>query len=108
LPFLDEHPIIRPLEDYAAVVRRAIHRQDGRSSMSEGFLRHGRTMEGPYSPENEASLGSNHSQGSRDIPPSRSGYPSSSCSSAELDSVSPDPSSIVPDSPSHQQDSRHE
>ena len=29
LPFLDEHPIIRPLDDYAAVVARAIHRQDG-------------------------------------------------------------------------------
>ena len=27
LPFLDEHPIIRPLVDYAQVVARAIHRR---------------------------------------------------------------------------------
>jgi hypothetical protein len=29
LPFLDEHPLIRPLDDYAAVVAQAIHRQAG-------------------------------------------------------------------------------
>ncbi len=40
LPFLEEHPIIRPLDDYAAVVARAIHRQEDRSSLSEGFARH--------------------------------------------------------------------
>ena len=27
LPFLDEHPLIRPLNDYAQIVARAIHRQ---------------------------------------------------------------------------------
>ena len=43
LPFLDEHPLIRPLDDYAAIVTRAIHRQADRSSVSEGFLRHDRT-----------------------------------------------------------------
>lgn len=37
LPFLDEHPIIRPLGDYAAIVTRAIQRQAGRPSMGEGF-----------------------------------------------------------------------
>ena len=37
LPFLDEHPIIRPLDDYAAVVARAIHRQADRPSVGEGF-----------------------------------------------------------------------
>jgi hypothetical protein len=42
LPFLDQHPIIRPLADYAALVAQAIHRQDSRSSVSEGFIRHGR------------------------------------------------------------------
>ena len=29
LPFLDEHPLIRPLDDYAQIVARAIHRQAG-------------------------------------------------------------------------------
>jgi transposase len=37
LPFLNEHPLIRPLDDYAAIIARAIHRQQDRSSVSEGF-----------------------------------------------------------------------
>ena len=37
LEFLSEHAIIRPLEDYAAVVSQAIHRQESRPSMGEGF-----------------------------------------------------------------------
>ena len=41
LPFLEEHPIIRPLDDYAQVVARAIHRQQDRPSVGEGFTRHG-------------------------------------------------------------------
>ena len=45
LPFLEEHPIIRPLDDYAAVVARAIHRQEDRSSMSRGAPRHGWTKQ---------------------------------------------------------------
>ena len=96
LPFLDEHPIIRPLDDYAAVVAQAIRRQEDRSSMSEGFLRHDRT---------EPSLGCVHEKsrqapeaargGSTDLLPPRSGYPSSGCASAEPDSVSPDASSVI-------------
>ena len=43
LPFLDEHPLIRPLDDYAQIVARAIHRQADRPSLGEGFERHGRT-----------------------------------------------------------------
>ena len=43
LPFLDEHPLIRPLADYAAIVARAIHRQADRPSVGEGFERHDRT-----------------------------------------------------------------
>ena len=43
LPFLDEHPLIRPLDDYAAIVTRAIHRQADRPSVGEGFERHDRT-----------------------------------------------------------------
>lgn len=37
LSFLDEHPLIRPLGDYAAIVARAIHRQQDRPSVGEGF-----------------------------------------------------------------------
>ena len=40
LEFLSEHPIIRPLEDYAAVVTRVIHRRQDRPSMGEGFGSH--------------------------------------------------------------------
>ena len=40
LPFLDEHPLIRPLDDYAAVVARAIHRLADRPSLGEGLGRH--------------------------------------------------------------------
>ncbi len=99
LPFLDEHPIIRPLDDYAAVVRQAIHRQDGRSSLSEGFSRHDRTKaSGDGAQEKSAATPSPASQGVTDLLPSRPGYPSSGCSSAEPDSVSPDTSSVVPTS----------
>jgi transposase len=104
LPFLNEHPIIRPLDDYAAVVRQAIHRQDSRSSMSEGFLRHGRTKaSGDEAQQKSLATPSPASQGLTDLLPSSSGYPSSGCASAEPDSVSPDSSSVVPSSLFHQE-----
>ena len=103
LPFLDEHPIIRPLDDYAAVVRQAIHRQDSRSSLSEGFLRHGRTKASEEAQQKSLAMPSPASPGLTDLLPSRPGYPSSGCSSAEPDSVSPDSSSVVPTSLSHQE-----
>ncbi len=119
LPFLDEHPIIRPLEDYARVVaqasaralsRAAIHRQADRSSMSEGFTRHIWTKECRFTQDNEkgpaGSLTANR-QGRADIPPPRPRYPSSGCSSAEPDAVSPDSLSIVPNSPSFHQEPDH-
>ncbi|MGH7225752.1 MAG: Mu transposase domain-containing protein, partial [Gemmataceae bacterium] len=109
LPFLDEHPIIRPLDDYAAVVRRAIHRQDSRPSVGEGFERHGRMDAGLVAAQQKslaapspASPGPT-SQGSMESPPSGSGYPSPGCSSAEPDSVSPANSSVVPPSFFHQE-----
>lgn len=98
LPFLDEHPIIRPLDDYAAVVARAIHRQADRSSMSEGFPRHGRTKECPFHTGQQKRPGDPpkaNRQGSADILPPGSGYPSPGCTSAEPDSVSPDSSSLA-------------
>jgi len=95
LPFLDEHPLIRPLDDYAQIVTRAIHRQADRPSMGEGFERHDWTKAKSLtalappgsSPRNVADL----------LPP-RSGYPSPGCTSAELGSVSPDDSTVVPPS----------
>ena len=96
LPFLEEHPIIRPLDDYAQVVARAIHRQQDRSSMSEGFTRHGWTEECPGERVTAR-------QGAADVPPPRSGYPLPGCSSAEPDAVSPDSSSVVPPPSFHQE-----
>lgn len=114
LPFLDEHPIIRPLDDYAQVVARALHRQGGRPSVGEGFLRHGRTeasvvtdeQKGLATPspawQGSASQGP-QSEERADLLPPRSGYPLSGCSSAEPDSVSPDTFSVVPPSLFHQE-----
>jgi transposase len=104
LPFLEEHPIIRPMSDYGAIVAQAsaralspaaIHCQDSRSSMSEGFTRHDWTKERPG--------GQAARQGAADVPPPRSGYPSAGCSSAEPASVSPDNSTVVPTSSFHQE-----
>ncbi|HVA50004.1 MAG TPA: IS21 family transposase [Pirellulales bacterium] len=111
LPFLDEHPIIRPLDDYAQVVARAFHRQEDRPSVGEGFGRHGWTKVSPVSisapvpstknPGSEVALG----RGPADTLPPRSDYPSPGCSSAEPGSVSPDASSVVPRFPPHQEKS---
>jgi transposase len=104
LPFLDEHPIIRPLDDYAAVVRQAIHRQADRSSMSEGFFRHdGTKASGGEARQKSLATPPPASQGLTDLLPSRPGYPLSGCSSAEPDSVSPDTFSVVPTSLFHQE-----
>ena len=96
LPFLAEHPIIRPLDDYAQVVTQAIRRQEGRSSVSESFARHGWVEE-----RSEAQRRALPSV-SGSVPP-RSSYPSLGCSSAEPNSVSPDGSSVVPQFPFHQE-----
>jgi transposase len=96
LAFLDEHPIIRPLEDYAQVVARAIHRQTARPSLGESFTRHDWTEERP----DERLVAR---PGVADILPPRSGSPLPGCSSAEPGSVSPDSSSVVNRSPFHQE-----
>ena len=106
LPFLVEHPIIRPLDDYGAVVARAIERQpiilrmSPAASGKEGFLRHGGANEcvalSITSADEKASLHRTQSEAQqRVIHPPRSGYPLSGCTSAEPDSVSPDSSSIA-------------
>jgi transposase len=85
--FLDQHPIIRPLDDYARVVARAAQRD---AAAPRGFERHDRTKasceartptagDGPA----DAPTPSSH------LLPPRSGYPSSGCSPAGPDSVSP-------------------
>jgi hypothetical protein len=102
LPFLDEHPIIRPLDDYASVVAQAIHRQEDRSSMSEGFQRDGWAELMAASPATE-NPGARPclDRGSAESLPPRPGYPLSGCTSAEPDSVLPDTCSVVRDLSSH-------
>lgn len=103
LPFLAEHPIIRPLADYSAIVAQAIHRQQDRSSVSEGLKRHGGAM--MLSPAQQKSPGDLIPQGSLAVSPPRSDYPSPGCTSAEPGSVSPDRSTIVPPASFHQEHS---
>jgi hypothetical protein len=101
LAFLEEHPIIRPLEDYAQVVARAIHRQADRPSLGEGFLRYDSGVR--RCPENESSPGEVRQGCEASSTRPRSGSPSPGCSSAEPDSVSPDSSTVVPVSPFRQE-----
>lgn len=101
LPFLDEHPIIRPLDDYAAVVLRALERQQDRPSEGEGFRRHGsgvRAVPKQSSPAGQSERG-RHVRSTRP----RSEYPSPGCSSAEPGSVSPDNPSVVTPPSFHQE-----
>ena len=91
LEFLAEHPIIRPLEDYAAVVARAIHRRQSRPSMGEGFGSHDTGIHKDHRPAGVNLQG----DGGECL---WSGYRSSGCSSAEPDSCSPDTPSVAPDS----------
>jgi len=96
LPFLDEHPLIRPLDDYASIVTRAIHRQAAdRSSVSEGFERHDRTKTKSLTALSQSGPSSRKPA---DLFPPGSGYPSSGCTSAEPDSVSLGSSTVVPPS----------
>jgi transposase len=99
--FLQEHPIIRPLDDYAQVVARALGRKTpaGRQD-DEGFGRHG---SGVREHHEKCPSGMDHQGCGASSTRPRSGYPSSGCSPAEPDSVSPDTSSIVRVSPFHQE-----
>lgn len=106
LPFLEQHPIIRPLDDYAQIVVRAIHRQGSRPSLGEGFRRHGwAEAAGTNGAPKETDPGhpARDGQGRAETLPPRSGDPLSGCSSAEPDSVSPNESSVVPPFPFHQE-----
>ena len=103
LPFLDEHPLIRPLDDYGRIVAAALQRQADRSSLSEGFGRHDWAKAGTPSATKNPGQSEAPGQGRADMLPPRPGYPLPGCSSAEPGSVSPDPSSVVPRSPTQQE-----
>jgi hypothetical protein len=100
LSFLNEHPIIRPMSDYAAVIQRAIHREDSRSSLSEGFLRHGGTKASVGDrPQKSPAASRGMQSGTTDLLPSRCVGPLPGCASAEPGSVPPHDPSVVPDDP---------
>jgi transposase len=107
LPFLEEHPIIRPLDDYAAVIARAIHRQADRPSMGEDFTRHGWTKANGPCQQKSLAAPLPAPQGSADLLPPRSGYPLSGCVPTEPDSVWPDDPSVI-DHPVFDQEPCHE
>jgi transposase len=100
--FLEEHPIIRPMADYAAVVEAALarknnHTVDPNDTPEVRFERHDWTKALPSSestPNNDG-LDGNHHQGRADMLPPKSSYPLPGCSPAEPDSVSPDTSSVI-------------
>ncbi|MDD3546344.1 MAG: IS21 family transposase [Kiritimatiellae bacterium] len=92
LPFLDEHPIIRPMDDYGRVVAAAIRRQDDRRhDGGSGFLRDDEDVRGEMKKGPRETLPLGH--GTLSTRP-RSGYSSSGCSSAEPESASPDHSNL--------------
>jgi transposase len=93
LELLDAHPIIRPLADYTAFVSTALRRG---AASPQGFRRHGSGVRG----REEKGPGDvcRQGPGASSTRP-RSGYPSSGCSPAEPDSVSPDTESLVPFAP---------
>ena len=92
LPFLSEHPIIRPLADYGGVVAAALARK---AASEVRFERHDWTEASSSSLQHNGPEGLVVPQGSAEMLPPRSGYPSSGCSPAEPDSVSPDTSSVI-------------
>jgi hypothetical protein len=102
LPFLEEHPLIRPLADYAQIVAAALARKGPAVDISANvtpngqatlrFERHDWADECPG--HEQQSPGEIDRRGRRDIHPPRSGYSSSGCSPAEPESASPDSSSL--------------
>lgn len=94
LPFLDEHPLIRPLDDYAGIVAAAHQRGVERCQRGEGLQRHGSGVRGEF--QQASPDGGNHQGSGAFSTRPRSGYPSAGCSSAEPASVSPDSFTVVP------------
>ncbi len=97
LPFLAEHPIIRPMDDYGRVVAAAMRRQDDRRRDGDtGFLRNDEGVRGEMQKGPWETIPSGH--GTSSTRP-RSGYSSLGCSSAEPESASPDPFNLLPPVP---------
>ena len=105
LPWLEEHPLIRPLSDYGRVVRDAWQRGGDRAdqrradqsgerharssppaSSERGFLRHDKTESA--GPERQHPGDERHRQGVAENSPPWPEYPSFGCASAEPNSVS--------------------
>ena len=109
--FLEEHPVIRPLSDYAAVVAAA-HERHATRELTTGFGRQG-WAKTSLPAKREISLAAPLSTrpGCADLSPPRPEYPLSGCAgtrdsgSAEPDSVSPGPSPVVPEVRSSTSDS---
>ncbi len=95
LPFLDEHPIIRPMSEYAVAFRRNASSEERPST---GFLRHG---SGVRCTENNTAPDPLSDQGPTVTPSAypRPGYPLPGCSPAEPDAVSPGNFNIAHDLP---------
>ena len=94
LPFLDEHPIIRPMDDYGRIVAAALQRQEERDRAgNSGFLRDGEGVRGDMKkgPQEKPPTGRSTSSTRP-----RSGYSFPGCSSAEPESASPDTSNLLP------------
>jgi transposase len=94
LPFLDEHPLIRPLDDYARIVAAALQRKPPLPQKEDGFLRHGESVPCRLQEERPGGVARQGVNASGTRP--RSGYPSPGCTAAEPDSVSPDPFTVRP------------
>ena len=105
LPFLDQHPIIRPLDDYARIVAAALERKG--AAAPQGFERH---LSGVQWPAQKERPGHASDQGvGASLTRPRFGYPSpdhpsgGARTSAGPGSVLPD-SSILRSSPPQQQE----
>ena len=97
LEFLSEHPLIRPLDDYAAVVARAIHRRQSGPSMGEGLESHDAGISA-LAKERHPAVATPQSDGA----PRQSlwsGYSWPGCSSVEPGFVLPDTTTPPTDSP---------
>jgi hypothetical protein len=101
LPFLEEHPLIRPLDDYARVVAAALERKG--PAAPEGFERHHSGVQWPSQKAQSSDDQYSRQSCGASLTRPRSGDPSSGCTSAEPDSVLPD-SSILRCSPPQQQE----
>lgn len=114
LPFLEAHPLIRPLEDYAEIVSSALARKPAQenpetraAAACQGKMRFLRISRADECQQQKNPDG-NDRQGSRGIRPPGSGKSSSGCSPAGPDSALPDSSSLRPPFPPLPGESCHE